>query len=266
MKELIEFLELLGLTDDDIKVYIFLLQQGGSTVLEVSRGVHINRTALYRLCERLTEKGYLKKITELNTTKYEASSVEFLKTKIQSKKQQVTELESHFEKVKEISKKVLSLASTKIKVIHYSGKEEAKQLLWNYIDAEINPCSFGYKTMTMFIDAEFIINWWNELYKRFAKRGLKERFLANPGTFEMKNRIDTNTKMKFLDFPEKMSKLRVVDEKIFKIYYETFIYNDVYAILQWDKNKIFGVEIYNQFVADQEHEIFDVLWKMAKPV
>lgn len=265
MKELIEFLELLGLSDDEIKVYIFLLQQGGATILELSKGVHINRTALYRLCERLTEKGYLKKIPELHTTKYEASSVEFLKTKIQTKQRQLSELEVHYEKVKDISKRITSLAASRIKVIHYSGREEAKQLLWNYLDAETNPCSFGYKTMSMFIEVDFIINWWNELFKRFTKKGLTERFLANPGTFEMKNEIDKDTKIKFLDSPQKMTKQRVIDEKVFKIYYETFIYNDVYAIIQWDKNKIFGVEIYNQYVADQERAIFDVLWKMAKP-
>jgi len=261
MKELIEFLELLGLTDDEIKVYIFLLQQGGATILELSKGVHINRTALYRLCERLTEKGYLKKIAELHTTKYEASSVEFLKTKIQSKKQKLNELEANFEKVRDISKKVVGLASTKIKVIHYSDREEVRQLIWNTLEAKTDILSLGYRTLAEAVGKDFNRRWWYEM----VKLNIPNKIIVNPGTIKMKDsQEDPATRSLYEQKNSRVWQPRIISRKTFAISQETFVYNDIYSLVQWDENKIFGVEIYNKVVADQEREIFNVLWKMAK--
>jgi predicted transcriptional regulator len=263
MKELIEFLELLGLTDDEIKVYIFLLQQGASTILQASKGVHINRTALYRLCERLTEKGYLKKIPELHTTKYEASSVEFLKTKIQSRREHLRELEINYGKVKDISKRIISLASTRIKVIHYSGKEEVRQLLWNTLEAKPDILSLGYRTLAEAVGSDFNKRWWYEI----VRLNIPNKIIVNPGTLKMKDaQEEPGTRSLYEKQNPAIWQPRVISRKTLIISQETFIYNDIYSLIQWDENKVFGVEIYNKVVADQEREIFKVLWKIAQPV
>ena len=70
-------------------------------------------------------------------------------------------------------------------------------------------------------------------------------------------------KEKYLKHPLSIWRTRIIDPKILKITQETFIYNDVFAIVQWGPKEIFGVEIYNQQVADQERAVFNVLWKMA---
>ena len=63
---------------------------------------------------------------------------------------------------------------------------------------------------------------------------------------------------------EKYSKARYLDPKVFEITFETFIYNNCVTLLNYEKNDIFGVEIYNPALAAQQSQIFDMLWKMAK--
>ena len=263
MKELSEFLKMLGLEDDESKVYVFLLQSGESTVLEISKGVKINRTALYRICERLRENGYLKKIVEANTTKYEAASVDFLRTKIDILDQNIKDIKDSYEDIRSTFDKLSSLKSNKIKVIHYTGREEVKQLIWNSLDAKGVIKSFGYRTLSEAVGPTFNKKWWNES----VSRNLVHMLLANPGTLEMKDsQEDAVVRRRYADRAEKIWQARILDPKVLRITQETFIYNDVFAIVQWDKTQVFGVEIYNKAVADQEAAVFDVLWKLAKPV
>ena len=50
----------------------------------------------------------------------------------------------------------------------------------------------------------------------------------------------------------------------FKIEFETYIYNNVVALLSYDKDDIFGVEIHNDKLARQQEQLFDLLWSQAK--
>lgn len=262
MKTLQDLLFQLGLAEEEVDVFVFLLQQGPSTILDISRAAGINRTALYRLCEGLTEKGYLKKLAERNTTRYEASSIEFLQTKVDEHRANSLALQKQYGFVEEAYKKLVKLEDNEIKVIHYTGSEEIKQLIWNTLNSHDVNVGFGYRTMSEAVGSKFIVRWWNEC----VRRKKRQKVLANPGTFAMKNSVDAATKEKYADEMFSVMEEREIDPEIFRINQETFIYNDIYAIVQWKDNFIFGVEVYNQAVADQQREIFKVLWKMGEPV
>lgn len=59
---------------------------------------------------------------------------------------------------------------------------------------------------------------------------------------------------------------RYISEKILKVDQNIDIYNDVVAYYHWDGEESFGVEIYNERVAEFHKQIHRVLWKLAKPV
>ena len=63
---------------------------------------------------------------------------------------------------------------------------------------------------------------------------------------------------------KKYSKSRYIDPKIFEIKFETYIYNNCVALLNYDQKDVFGVEIYNPALAAQQLQIFDLLWGMGK--
>lgn len=59
MHHLKESLKTLGLTDEEIVVYLCALQEGSATALELARLTDIPRTTVYLLIDALTEKGLL---------------------------------------------------------------------------------------------------------------------------------------------------------------------------------------------------------------
>ncbi|MDD3647370.1 MAG: helix-turn-helix domain-containing protein [Candidatus Dojkabacteria bacterium] len=261
MSELNTFFKKLGLTDEETAVYLFLLQNGISTILELAGGVRINRTNLYRICEKLSREGYVKRIAGRNTTKFEAVSVDFLRYKIYEKKRKAIELKSQYEEMKQSLGKFSKVSELKIKVIHYSGKEEVKQLMWNYLETRGECLSFGFRTLSEAVGREFVIKWWNEA----KRRGIYDKMLANKGTFEMKNAVDIGARKKLEYGLYENLEERTIDERVFRIYYETFIYNDVFAIVQWEGNFVFGLEVYSKELSDFKRREFYHLWELAKP-
>lgn len=101
------------------------------------------------------------------------------------------------------------------------------------------------------------------LGKHFAEKN-RERFADNNLiSYDLTNnpewQIDTN-----VDAYAKRSQARYIDPAIFTIEFETYIYNNCVALLSYKKDDIFGVEIYNEKLARQQKQIFDLLWSQAK--
>ena len=259
MEQLIDFLIQLGLEKDEAAVYLSIFRNGLSTTLEISRDAQLKRTNVYRICEQLEKKGYLAKNAQWRTTKYEAVSPDYLQTKIKSREDELESIKNKYQSLLSTFDNLEKTKDHQTKVIHYSGKEEVKQLVWNSLNAKTVIKSFGYKTLSEPLGKLFVVRWWNQ----YVAKNIKTQLIANPGTFEIKNRVDQFTKEKYLKVPAKTFQAKIIDPKILKITQETFIYNDVFAIVQWGQKKVFGMEIYNQSIADQERAVFNVLWKIA---
>ena len=64
----------------------------------------------------------------------------------------------------------------------------------------------------------------------------------------------------------KSSKARYIDPKVFTIEFETYIYNNCVALLNYEKDDIFGVEIYNEKLVHQQKQLFNLLWAMSTTI
>ncbi len=257
--KILDFLIQVGLNPDESFIYLSVLKNGTATILDIARDTHLKRTTVYRLCDQLEKSGYLAKNAQWHTTKYQAASPDFLQNKIKSLEDKVNLVKNNYQQLLPAINSLQKSKDNQIKVIHYSGKEEVQQLIWNSLKTQTVIKSFAYKTLSEPLGKLFIIRWWNQ----YASQNIKSQLIANPGTLEIKDRVDQFTKEKYQKIPTSAWQTRVIDPKILKITQETFIYNNVFAIVQWDAKNVFGVEIYNQQVTDQERFIFDVLWKLA---
>ena len=66
--ELINYLTNLGLTEDEVAVYLGLLEKGEGTPLSISRLTGINRTKVYRLIEQMERRKLLVQEIKDSTT------------------------------------------------------------------------------------------------------------------------------------------------------------------------------------------------------
>lgn len=55
-----------------------------------------------------------------------------------------------------------------------------------------------------------------------------------------------------------------MDSTHFPLTHGMTIYNNVVAIYNWWQDEVFGVEIYNQQVAEFQRFTFETFWKMAE--
>lgn len=59
---------------------------------------------------------------------------------------------------------------------------------------------------------------------------------------------------------------RYVPPEVFAITHSTIIYNDVVAYYNWREGNLFGIEVYNQEIADAQAQFFEMLWRQSRPV
>ncbi|MBU0975759.1 MAG: helix-turn-helix domain-containing protein [Patescibacteria group bacterium] len=259
MKEVNDFLRQLGLSSDEVEVYLYLLKNGKQSVLNLSRGVRISRTTIYRICEALREKGLVEKLKVNEAVKYRINNISSLEKLVSEEEKKVKLLGYGFKSIESILKSQSLTNTQKIKVTHYSGSEEVKQLIWNTLNARNGTIGLGYYSISEIIGTDFMVRWWKEM----IKRGLTDTQLFNPVPSD---RVRTQTKNEnFQKEIDENHRYRIIERDILEISYDSFIYNDVFSIVQWLKDECYGLEIQNKIVADQERELFNFFWKMAKP-
>lgn len=247
----------LGLLELEARVVETLIREGPKTVLKLSEFIPVKRTSLYRVLSDLEEKGFVRKIPLENTTQYSSISVEYLRRKIEEQRSHVLELASLYEKTLPELHSLEQGRKSPIGTVVYNGSEGVKQLIWNSLAAKTNILSFGYRTLTEAVGSKFLADWLSEAFLRKQKHKL----LTNDNTVRMKRNTATRLGNMVLERVQYIHKLRYLPEEILKITTETFIYDDIYSVIQWTGDQVYGVEITNPVIADQQREIFNYLWK-----
>lgn len=255
-------LKTLGFKNHEILIFFALIKNGPLTISEISKYTQIPRTTVHRVIIMMLKKELVERIIKHKFNLIKAQDPEYLKVILKEKVSTINNVEKNINSVVSSLKAYSTPAIKRTEVMYYEGREGIKQLLWNELSAKTEVLSLTYRTLSEITGKEFIIRWWNEN----IQRKIKNKCIGNPGTSEMKNAVDKDIKEKYLPTPPILLEERIIKKNVIKIIQETFLYNNVYAIVQWDRNQAFGIEIYNEVVADQEREIFKILWKMAKPI
>lgn len=250
------YLKRLGLNSDQANLYIYLHVLGPSTVVALSKAIGTGRTRLYPVLESLHELGLVVIHEKHYGTKYEAlspQSLEYLVAEIETKSQQLrTELSSVQNAIAQLSGSVTKGS----KVIEYKGIEGLKQINFNLTKA--------HKECRVFELAH--LDEHSVLPKSFVDR-IRKAFVDN----NIINRDITNNKeWKFVENPydpqHKYQRGCYISSEIFPIEVETYIYNDCIAYLQYSQDNIFGVEIHNELLANQQKHLFDIVWNQGKEI
>ncbi len=72
MGDIIDVLEMTGLTRTEAKIYVFLIQHGANGPSVITRGVQLHRRTVYDVINRLSKKGVVSTIVKNNRMQYEA--------------------------------------------------------------------------------------------------------------------------------------------------------------------------------------------------
>ena len=244
-----------GVSELEGKVYLTLLRRGCLTILKISRETGINRSTLYRLLEKLTVMGLVKKIVDYKTTSYQASRPEDLELVVRQKEVEAERLRQKLPKIIEGLSGLAGKTDNETRVYYFNGKRGLGQLLWNTLAAKDEVVGLGYGDWNKGVGKRLA----EKIREEYVERGIKSRELLNEGQI--------NEKLSFTDnkrYLDELYRYRIISRETLKIDHDTYIYNDVFAFYYVLHGELFGVEVRNREVARMQKQIFEILWGMAE--
>lgn len=249
---LIEQLETLGLSDDEAEVYLFLLENGPRTPLELSRQTSINRSKIYRLVEVMQEKKLLEDTKSAWGQKLVAAPPDNLELIIMREEEQVKQkkdlLTGLIDDLQELPGETHSSFQTK----HYKGMEGMKQMFWNGLKAKEETLIFGFSSIDKFTD-------W-----KFAEKLRQEAVDRKLHYFEITNTKLSSDWANIKELLEIYQKTKWINPTKLTIKQYTEIHDDIVRVYNWDKKELAGIEIINTNLAEMMKQIFWHYWEIAK--
>ena len=242
-----------GLSNEEVILYLELLQNNSLSALELSRKLNIGRTKVYRLIDILHEKGLVNIIVDDYGNKFEANSPKNLERVLTEKEAELESLKNESSALLNELEKLKPAMLGDTKILYYKGAEGLKQVTWNTLKSKEVFRIYEVNLMHAFLDHEFS----EKVRTEFALRDIKVHQLTNHDYFDPFTKIAKHVQDWTLKY--------IPTEKL-NIKVESCLYNDVYALYSFEKDNVFCVEIYNQNLADMQKQIFDLIWELAKPM
>jgi len=250
---LLGLLEPFGLSQEEAKIYLELLEKRMATALGLSRSLHIGRTKVYRILDKLIEK-------ELVIQQLDSGGFKFVASEPKQLELLLTKKEAELMSLKKTLPQVVGMLQTKVdsgksgsKILYYRGQEGLSQVNWNMLRTKGEFLSYEVATADAYIsqgEAE-------KLRQEIVRKKIMVRTLTN--------RTHQKPYTKVVEMVKNWWQLRHIPKSVLEIRADVFIYNNVYAVCNFlDGGDVFCFEIYNENVAQMQREIFEELWKKAK--
>lgn len=249
-------LSLLGLTDKQIEIYLLLLKQGITSLLELSRQSTINRTTIYRIVEDLKKLNLVEEILDDRGAKVKAVKPENLQLLLAQKETELDELKNHLPDLISDLSAIKDRPSPSTQVVYFRGLNGLKQLLWNILKAKGESVGYGYADWNQSVGREFA----EKLRQERVNRKICDREIQN---IDQLGPMSEWTNIKNYD---QVYQTRYIPKSVIDIKHDTYIYNDVFTFFNFYHEEMFGIEIHNAEIAKTQKQIFEVLWKMGKNI
>jgi DNA-binding Lrp family transcriptional regulator len=255
-----EFLQKLGFSRDSTALFVTLTQNGPLTLLEASRKANLERTRLYRLVGELKQRGLIEEIPAYKRRTIKAASLSTIEMMVREQEMKVKSLSGSFPALAQ-ALQTLTQSASESNVIYYHGREGIKQMTWHILRCQGLYRTYSYRFWEEMTGLPFVL----KLNEKMVEQKFKVHDLYSEQYLVYKKQWLKSHGSK----PEgdwSFWKSRFISEKILLINQNIDVYNDVVAYYHWQGEETFGVEIYNERVAEFHKQMHDIVWKMAKPI
>ncbi len=235
-----KFLEDIGLTKTEAKVFLTILEEGSALAGTISQKSGIHRRSVYDAIERLIEKGVVSFISKNNRKWFEAVEprklVQIADERMQNLKQVIPELELKFNTSKE-----------KQEAVFFKGKLALRRVF----DDQITEKRTIY-VMGAFTEAQDMLQYYFQHYDRKRKSGRIPIKMIFPDTARGNPMLKTVP----------LSEIRFLPSKYLSPV-GTNIYGDKVAIITWTEEPV-AILIRNKSISDSYKKYFNFMWERAK--
>ena len=239
----------LGLSENEAKVYMAMLELGSATVLEISAKAGVNRPTTYVQIESLKKMGLVSTQTKGKKQLLIAESPEQLESIIENQKREVEQKKDELSKFLPELINLFNLAGEKPQVRFFEGKEGLMKMQDEFLKSKAEEVlSFSTDEILKVFPTH------PEKYApRRVQKGIKARL------------IYTSSKGPFLaEHDEKMLRdAKYVSFEEFPFKSDIAIYDDNISISALE-GKLVGIIITHKALADSFKALFNLLWSRLK--
>ncbi len=246
----------LGLEAEIADIYLALHANGPQSISELSRNSKVERTRIYRLIDKLLESNLIEVESHYKRGIIKAAPIANLNILISQKEQELKGLHDELGLIEQVlARNTLSNPATRVQFYH--GPEGFKQMFWNEPTPKSEVLCIIYEVVQPKTNIKFFERW----IDRANKNEVQYREIHGDHFRKSKlawNETNTNHQLKYYN-------ARYISPKIYPISHSMVVYDNVVAFNNWKDGEIFGIEIYNQDIADSQRAFFELLWGKAVP-
>ena len=244
--------EEIGFTKGETKVYLSLLKLGGSTVGPISKKSGITMSKVYPILEKLSKKGLITQVIKEKSRYFQSLNPKSILNFIKEKKKKLNKEEERIKKI------IPSLINQQKKEAEYSSRIyegfNGMKTLYDEIIDYLSKSKEYFKGFTMGEDynVEKINLFFHNYDAKRRERKIKTKL------------IGTKSQKKFLDKEYRKKPNLSIKYTKNKIPFGTIVFGDKLAILNWSGKPV-AFLIQSKQTAKSTEDLFDELWKTAKP-
>jgi sugar-specific transcriptional regulator TrmB len=244
-----DILRKIGLTDNEVKIYLDLLKSGLSSAYDIGKRTGIYRVHVYDKLEQLMDKGLVTHVFKGAKKHYQATAPEKIQQYMEEKKRTLESQEQELNSILPELEAMTRLPKEDTFVEVFKGKEGLKYFLKDIIKTKQEVLVTG-------ID--------DQKYQEELPIFMKQYF-RDLRNFNIPERIITMKKKEVFMFDQELApttNYRFLEEEQFNPT-NTFVYGNKVVIVTWG-TPVMAVMIKNEGVATTYRNHFECLWQVAQ--
>lgn len=243
-------LQKLGLNEKEVKVYLAALELGYSSAQNIGKKAGINRATTYFIIEGLTKKGLMTEIEKDKKTFFAAEDPRGLKIIIDKKTKEINEIKNTFSEILPQLESIYNLAIEKPKIRYYDGLEGIQAMRSEFLQV-VGEEVVGFTNLSQLF--KFFPQHEKEHRDRRIEKGVRSRVLYTNESGPIENASDKKL----------LREARYVPTDKFNFTSDISIYGNRISMV-FLKEKLGGVIIESQELADMMRAIFELSWEGAE--
>ena len=238
----------IGLTQNEINIYLDLLKAGTSTAYEIGKRTGIYRVHVYDKLEQLMNKGLATHIYRGAKKHFQATPPEKIKQYIEDKKNILNSQEKEIDSILPELEAMANLPKEDTFVEVFKGKEGLKYFLKDIIKTKQEVLVTGIDDQKY---QETIPIFMKQYFRDLKKNKIKEKIITvkRKKVFLFDKKLAPTTQYRFLDAKQFNPT-------------NTFVYGNKVVIVTWE-TPVTAVMIKNESIAKTYRNHFEYLWKVA---
>ncbi|MFH1440118.1 MAG: helix-turn-helix domain-containing protein [Candidatus Woesearchaeota archaeon] len=244
-------LENIGLTKNEIKIYLALLELGSTKTGALIKKTEIHTSKVYDGLERLANKGLVSHVVIANTKHYKAVSPDRILDFLEDKKEKINEQEKQIKEILPALKLKQQLAGdeTEAEIFQgWKGMETVYKMLWDTLKKGDTNYVFGASKGE---DEERVRAFFNKHALRLAKKKIRQKIIFNESA---RGNIQESVKRPYLTEIKHMENTTPSEINIWA--------DNTMIVILTKKPTVILVK--NQKVADSFKKYFEMMWLIAK--